>query len=206
MADLDYARVEAALIGTAGADYAQVRHSVIPPGFAPTEWLPAINRFLKRYPFETNVFCMTRFPKPGDGDSQEMVISSIRDVVSMHGLSLHLASDRQIADNLFANVVGHIWASQYGIGLLEDRASPPRGLNSNVLIELGSMLVMGRRCAILRDLTAPYPPSDLSGQIYKSVSFDDLKQTTDAVHRWLSEDLGLSRCPACPHPVELGAS
>jgi hypothetical protein len=162
-----------------------------------------LQRHLERFPIEKSVFCMTRFPKPGDPNSpdpQQTVIDTIRLAAAKHGLTLHLASDRQIVDDLFGNVVAHMWACQYGIGLLENRGPKADGLNDNVLIELGSMLIMGRRCAILKDRNAPSPPSDLSAQIYKSVDFDDPQQVADATHVWLAEDLALGRCDQCPAP------
>ena len=70
-----------------------------------------------------------------------------------------------------------MWACRYCIGLLEDRAQ--RGLNYNAAIEIGSMLITGRRCAILKDRTAPDLPVNLSGQIYKSVDFDDEKSVRE---------------------------
>lgn len=80
--------------------------------------------------------------------------------------------------------------------MLEDRAT--RGLNDNVLIELGSMMVTGRRCAILKDRTATGAPSDLTAQLYKRVDFDDLDGVAGAAHSWLSDGLGLPKCAGCP--------
>lgn len=124
------------------------------------------------------------------------VVDALRDVVAGHGLTLHLASDRQVDDELFGNVGAHMWACRYGIGLVEDRAG--RGLNYNAAIELGSMLVTGRRCAILKDPTAPNLPVNLSGQIYKTVDFDDEKAVRNEAHLWIADDLDLGRCEACP--------
>jgi hypothetical protein len=92
-----------------------------------------------------------------------------------------------------------MWGSLYGIGILEDRMG--LGLNYNVVTELGSMLILGRRCAILRDRTAPDIPSDLGAEIYKPVDLDDAHGVRNEAHRWLSEDLGLARCTRCPAPI-----
>jgi hypothetical protein len=200
----NYDQIEAELKGTPGAEYAHEKHPVLPPTFAPPRWQPGIARLLSQFPFETNVFCMTRFPKassPELPDPVGGVVELLRSVVASHGLHLHLASDRQTDDELFGNVGAHMWACQFGIGLLEVRGPKSNELNDNVLIELGSMLITGRRCAILKDRDAPSPPSDLSGQIYKSVDLDNLETVSDAVHRWLAEDLVLGRCPDCPAPI-----
>ena len=51
-----------ALVGDPGAEFDNVPHSMLDPAFAPIRWQPGIARLLDRYPFESNVFCMTRFP------------------------------------------------------------------------------------------------------------------------------------------------
>lgn len=204
--NFDYKQIEAELAGTPGAEYAQEKHAVIPPSFAPPKWQQGITRLLERFPFETNVFLMTRFPKLRETEMPDPVagaIDALRNVVAQHGLHLHLASDRQAEDEIFGNVVAHIWACQFGIGLLEDRGESQAGLNDNVLIELGSMLVTGRRCAILKDRAAPHPPSDLSSHIYKTVDFDYLGTIADAAHRWLADDLMLGNCASCPSPLTI---
>jgi hypothetical protein len=198
--DVDHVAVAAALVGSPGAEFAHVRHSVLDPAFAPPRWSAGIKRLLERYPFDTNVFCMTRYPEDDADvvvpDPVRGVVEVLRKVLDGHGLTLHLASDRQIDDELLGNVGAFMWACRYGIGLLENRTN--RGLNYNAAIELGSMLITGRRCAILKDRTAPNLPVNLSGQIYKPVDFDDLAAVREQAHLWVADDLDLGRCAACP--------
>lgn len=160
MGEVDFGQLSAELADAPGADFASALHTTIAPAFAPARWQAGIGRLLASFTFEQNVFCMTRFPDAEDRlpDPIPAVITTLRDVVRSHGLVLHVASDRQAEDDLLGNVGAYMWASQYGIGLLEDRLGSGTDLNDNVLIELGSMLVTGRRCAILRDRTAPRPP------------------------------------------------
>jgi hypothetical protein len=198
--DIDHVAVAAALVGSPRAEFAHVHHSVLDPAFAPPRWSAGIKRLLEQYPFDTNVFCMTRHP---ENDAEVVETDPVRDVVEVlrkvldgHGLMLHLASDRQIDDDVFGNVGAHMWACRYRIGLLENRTN--RGLNYNAAIVLGSMLVTGRRCAILKDTTAPNLPVNLSGQIYKAVDFKDLTAVREQAHLWIAEDLDLGRCDACP--------
>jgi hypothetical protein len=185
---------------TPGAEFVSALHTTISPALAPARWQAGIARLLERYPFETNVFCMTRFSRPGTPlpDPVPAVIERLREVMDAHGMKLHVASDRQAEDDLFGNVGAHMWACQYGLGLLENRLGGAAGLNDNVLIELGSMMVTGRRCAMLKDRTALGLPSDLTAQLYKSVDFDDLDAMSAAAHRWVADDLGLPRCASCP--------
>lgn len=203
---IDWERIDVELAGTPGAEYASARHTTIAPALAPARWQAGIARLLARFPFETNVMLMTRFPRAGAElpDPIPQVIRGLREVMKTHGLVLHVASDRQADDDLLGNVGAYMWACQFGIGLLEDRGGQG-SLNDNVLIELGSMLMAGRRCAILRDRTALRPPTDLSGQIYKPVDFDDTEGVAFAAHMWIAEDLGLGRCPSCPPLAESDA-
>lgn len=186
---IDPHRLDAELAGTPGADFAHALHPLIPPSFAPPRWQPGIARLLERFPFDENVFCMTRFPAD-DVDPVRDVVATVREVLAGLGLKLHLASDRQADDELFGNVGAFMWASRYGIGLLEDRVDS--GLNYNVVIELGSMIMTGRRCTILKDCTAPELPTDLAGHIYKPVDFTDLGTVAQLTAGWVAEDLALA--------------
>jgi hypothetical protein len=136
---------------------------------------------------------MTRFPK----DEREMelpdpvrgVIDTARNALGEFGLMLHLASDRNADDELFGNIAAHMWACRYGIGLFETRFGDQ--LNDNVQIEIGAMLITGRRCALLKDRDTPSLPTDFVGQIYKSVDFEDIAAVDGIVRRWVGDDLGL---------------
>jgi hypothetical protein len=183
------------LEGLPGAEFGHELHTIIPPSLAPIRWAAGIERLLKEYPFDTNVFCMTRFPKDED-DVVGPVVEAAREALDSHGLTLHLASDRVIDEDLLANVAAHMWACQYGVALFEDRTDA--GLNLNLLIEVGAMVTSGRRCALLKDTTAPAMPTDLVGQIYKPVDFDDVSGISAVLHEWAADDLGLGRRHSCP--------
>jgi hypothetical protein len=189
--EIDAARLEPQLAVTPGAEFGHARHTVIPPSFAPTKWGTGIGRLLDRFPFETNVLCMTRFPDLDEhpDDPIQGVIDTARSALADHGLVLHLASDRIVDEDLLGNVAAYMWACQFGVGLFEDRVE--KGLNYNLVIETGAMIVAGRRCALLKDRTAPTMPTDLIGHIYKPVDFDDLDGVNREIHLWATEDLGL---------------
>ncbi len=155
---------------------------------------------LDDFDFETNVFCMTRFPVDEEDteylDPVRKIIKGARIALKSHGLTLHLASDRQLDQDLFANIAAHMWACRFGIALFEDRLK--RGLNYNLTIEVGSMLMTGRACALLKDTTVEAMPTDFVGQIYKPVDFAQTNDVVTEVHRWAVNDLGLPKCPDCP--------
>lgn len=197
LGEVDYARVQVGVTQAAGAEFAHANHPVLHHSFAPPRWQQGIARMLDQFPFDTNVFFMTRFPTE-NGDPLQAVINVLRRVLGDHGLDLHLASDRQLDDDLLGNIGAHMWACRYGIGLLEARDSAQPRLNYNVLIELGGMLLTGRRCAILKDRSVLAPPTDLAGQIFKPVDLDDLESVGGVVHSWIRDDLALGECENCP--------
>lgn len=193
--EIDPAFLAAELAGVPGAELGHTRHVVIRPTQAPAKWTQAISRLLSEFPFERNVFLMTRFPVHSSPDPVSKAVPAVKAALANHGLTLHMASDRQLDDDVLGNVAAHMWACQYGVGLLEDVVG--RGLNQNVLIELGAMVMTGRRCAFLRDKTSPDLPSDFVGHIYKNVDLDDPRTLSTAVHQWASVDLGLGKCRSC---------
>jgi hypothetical protein len=171
-----------------GAAFGEVRHTTIPPFLGPDGMSAGINSVLATSPFENNVMLITRFPKNED-DHFGGLIDAIRVGVAKHGLVLHVASDANARDTLWENVVTYMWACKYAIVLVD---ASDGYLNSNVMIEVGGMLMTGRRCAILRDVSVPAMPSDLVGHIYKPVELSDHKATLNVIDAWIKNDLGLS--------------
>jgi hypothetical protein len=179
--------------GTSGLPlFGATGHPVIPPSLAPPDLVGPLRAFFERHPFETNVFGMTRFPDVDEEPEPDPVapaLEAARAVCQDHGLTFHLASDRQIVDDLWPNVAAHMWACKYAIAFFEDRRD--RGINYNLSIEVGSTIVLGRRVAILKDRTIERLPTDLTGRIYKAVDFDEPDKVRDALAAWIKDDLAL---------------
>lgn len=195
---VDAPDLRALLARAPGAELGKERQSTLPPTFAPSPWSEAITRLLAAFPFEANVFCMTRFPEEHAPDDAALAraIDRARSALGDHGLTLHMASDRAIDDQLLGNVGAYMWACQYGVAFFERRGKE-EVLNDNLLIEVGAMVMTGRRCALLRDVTAPDMPTDLIGQVYKRVDIDKSESVARAMHAWAANDLGLGRCRNC---------
>lgn len=180
-----------------GSDLGQRRHSLIPPLLAPAGTEIGLKRLLATGSFDTNVMLITRFPSNANDPSNDL-IGRLRLATAAHGLTLRVASDGSAEDTLWANVVTYMWGCKYAIVLVDTADGV---LNSNVLIEVGGMLMTGRRCAILKDLSVPAMPTDLVGHIYKTVDLKDHPGTERAVHDWIRDDLGLSACVECATPA-----
>jgi hypothetical protein len=167
----------------------QTATALVPFTLAPPALVQPLRGFLADHPFDTNVFGMTRFPdaKAGTKDPVGRALAVARQVCQEHGLELHLASDRAITDDVWSNVMAHMWGSRYGIGFFEDRVE--RGLNYNLVTEVGAMIMTGRRVALLKDGSIEKMPTDFVGMIYKSVDLEDESTVRDRVKDWLREDL-----------------
>ena len=196
LGQIDPLAVEGEMSSHPGAEFAHGRQMVLPPQLALPKWLPPITRLLERHAFEGNVFCMTRYSEePTDVVNRAAVIA--RGVLAKHGLVLHLANDRTVDPELFGNVAAYMWACRYGVAFLEDRVG--RGLNENVVIEIGAMLFAGRSSALLKDVSLKRDlPTDLVGQIYKKVDLGSDDGVSRELHRWAARDLGLGACGECP--------
>ena len=185
--DLHALVAEAAALG--GSDLGHTVHPVVPVSLAPAGIVGPVLQFLEDHPFDTNVFAMTRFPAEPDPDRLDEAIAAARSACADHGLTLLLASDQEIVDDLWANVLAHMWASRYGMAFFEDRQKT--GINKNMSIEVGAMLMTGRRCALLKDRTVKKMPTDLVGKIYRSVDLDDPASISKEVHSWVTNGLAI---------------
>lgn len=167
----------------------RTEHALVPVHQAPPALVQPLREFLAAHPFDTNVFGMTRFPdaKAGPSDPISRALKVTEGVCAEFGLEFHLASDRAISDDLWTNVTAHMWASRYGVAFFEDRVE--RGLNHNLLIEVGAMIMTGRRCALLKDGSIAKMPTDFVGLIYKSVDLSAEDTVAEAVRGWLENDL-----------------
>lgn len=197
VSDMDLAALMAENAQSPMSQLGHLAHPVIPASLAPPDLLLPIRDFFDAFPFETNVFGMTRFPgdlPSGDLDPVGPALERARAVCKMHGLTFHLASDRKIVDDLWANVMAHIWASRYGVAVFEERSG---GLNYNLNIEVGSSLALGRRLAILKDEPVEKLPTDLVGRIYHEVDLGNVAAVDNELHRWIRDDLSLGPCPVC---------
>lgn len=183
-----------------GADLGHFRHALIPSSLAPPQLVRAVADFTKSSAPARHVFGMTRFPdddEERDGPDPIAAALKVTDAaLEPHGLRFLLASQRALVDDLWGNVAAHMWASNYGVAFFENRRG--RGMNYNLVIEVGAMLMTGRRCLLLKDSSIQRMPTDLVGFIYKSVDLDDLATVAQAVHEWAREDLALGQCKGCP--------
>jgi hypothetical protein len=172
------------------AELAGSVHHTIGAEFAPLPLSGPIGSFLQNHPFDRNVFGISRYPKKdNDTDPLAPALESARAILKDYSLDFHLAADRNVSDEIWSNVAAWMWACRYGIAFIENRDR--QGLNRNVLIEVGAMLMTGRRCVLLKDRTVDDMPTDLVGHIYKPIDLDDAATVEFALREWCEDDLQL---------------
>lgn len=197
ISDMDLPALAADATNVAAPRLGNATQAELPPGLAPPELIGPLRRFVGEFAFEANVFGMTRFPRSGSAappDPVKPALEAARAACAAHGMTFHLASDRAIVDDLWGNVLTHMWGCKYGLAFFEDKVGV--GLNYNLTIEVGSMLTLGRRVALLKDGSVNMP-TDLVGKIYKSIDLANPSTAEAAIHLWLNVDLGLGRCSSC---------
>ena len=169
--------------------FAGAPHHLLPAELAPVRYQHGVAGFLGEHLFDRNIFLMSRFPAEKDSFDLDAAIKVCQGICTGHQMALHQASDAAFDDDLLANVGSYIWACRYGVALVEDREE--EGVNLNMVLEVGAMLVTGRRCLLLKDTSVEKMPTDLVGQIYKPVDLEDPETVTAAVEDWLTADLRL---------------
>ncbi|MEJ1230874.1 MAG: hypothetical protein WDM88_10165 [Galbitalea sp.] len=189
MSGLDFVALIAEGASSNAPVLGETQTALVPYTLAPPALVQPLRGFLADHPFDANVFGMTRFPdaKAGTADPVGRALAMAREACTEHGLEFHLASDRAIVDDVWANVMAHMWGSRYGMGFFEDRVE--RGLNYNLVTEVGAMLMTGRRVALLKDGSIEKMPTDFVGMIYKSVDLSDEATVRARVTDWLKDDL-----------------
>ena len=78
------------------------------------------------------------------------------------------------------------------MAFFEDRRG--RGMNNNITIEVGGMLMAGRRCGVLKASSIERMPTDLFVQIYASVHLEQPSTLEAALHAWIRDHLSLGSC------------
>ena len=139
-----------------------------------------IEKQLKKFPYEKNVFLMMRFRKANDGIS-DAIIEILKDA----GL-IGVRADQpvwSITKNVF-NPIAVLYCCKYGIAVL-DEAEENQIYSPNVIYELGMMHCLERECLILKKDSLPPIPFDLLKNLYKVFGGKVAIRTN--VRLWLQE-------------------
>lgn len=82
-----------------------------------------------------------------------------------------------------------MWACNYGVAVSED--IDERDFNSNIALEYGFMMALGKRVLLLKEQRMPRVPTDITGKLWKPFSIFDVHTTiTQQIDAW-AKDIGL---------------
>jgi hypothetical protein len=131
--------------------------------FALQGWSEQIKRFLRKNPFDKNIFIMVSYRA-----KLEPLISSVKaELVRLH-LNPILARDYSLTNDLY-NPIACLLCCSYGVAIF-DRAETAQTHNPNVVYELGMMQLLKRPCVILKHTKLKRMPTDLLSMLYEDYS------------------------------------
>ena len=155
------------------------------------QWSRHLERFIPEFcrdnpDFEKNVFLMIRFKSDV---RYKTIENTIKEQMKSYGLKVLKADDKAYTDDLWENVCLYMLGCNYGIAVFED--IDERDFNPNIVLELGFMLALNKRCLILKEKTLPKMPADIVGKLYKEFDFFNIESSiSDQIKRW-ANDIGL---------------
>jgi hypothetical protein len=126
-------------------------------------WSEQIKKFLRKNPFDKNVFIMVSYRA-----KLEPLIDSVKKELVRLSLNPVLAKDRSLTNDLY-NPVACLLCCSYGVAIF-DRAETTQMHNPNVVYELGMMQLLKRRCVILKHAKLKRMPTDLLSMLYEDYS------------------------------------
>jgi hypothetical protein len=141
-------------------------------------WRSAIGTFVEEHPYDRSVFLMVRYRS-----RNEQLIRSIKASVGKHDLSLIVARDHRLTDNL-DNAVACLLCCSRGIAVF-DEPDPEQVFSPNVAYELGIMHTLGRDCLILKHSAIKALHTDILSKLY--CEYGDPGEAVQHLSNWLEE-------------------
>jgi hypothetical protein len=131
--------------------------------FALQGWSEQIKRFLRKNPFDKNVFIMVSYRA-----KLEPLIGRVKTELARLHLNPILARDYSLTNDLY-NPIACLLCCSYGVAIF-DRAETTQMHNPNVVYELGMMQLLKRPCVILKHTKLKRMPTDLLTMLYEDYS------------------------------------
>jgi hypothetical protein len=126
-------------------------------------WSESIKKFLKRHPFDKNVFIMVAYRS-----ELATVVHRVETELRKLDLNPILAKDHNLTDDLY-NPIACLMCCAYGVAIF-GRAEAAQMHNPNVVYELGMMQLLKRPCVILKHTKLRRMPTDLLSRLYEDYS------------------------------------
>ena len=150
----------------------------------------ATEQVLEESPYERNVFIMMPFRQERD-ERYEEIERVLKSELKKEGFRGWLATDKNLAAQLWDNVVAFMISCKYGIAVftrLEKEKTIEEEFNPNVSLELGFCLSRGRNVLILKDVRLGNLQTDLVGHLYEEFDLNQVrKEIRPKVRKWVRE-------------------
>ncbi len=126
-------------------------------------WADPIKQFLKKHPFDKNVFIMVSYRR-----ELAPIVERVEAELRRLDLNPVLAKDHNLTDDLY-NPIACLLCCSYGVAIF-GRAEAKQMHNPNVVYELGMMQLLKRPCVILKHAKLKRMPTDLLNRLYEDYS------------------------------------
>ncbi len=138
----------------------------------------AIQRKIKEFPYEKNVFLMMRFRKDNRRLS-DFIIKTLSEA-GFRGVRAD-QTEWNLTDDVY-NPIAVLYCCKFGIALF-DKIEDNQAYNPNVIYELGIMHTLGRECLILLSDSLPPVPFDLIKNLH--ARYKGELAVKNNIHVWL---------------------
>ncbi len=160
----------------------------LPDDFIPNAllgWKSKIKEFLKKYPFDQNIFIMIRYANQS-AKLLDQIATKIK-TIDIDGRKLYpvVAKDHKITDDL-NNPIACLLCCRYGIAVFDSVSANPE-FNPNVAYELGIMHFLKRQCLILKESSIETMPADILHKLYEP--FSSVSEAGEKAAGWLTETI-----------------
>jgi hypothetical protein len=150
----------------------------------PPEIHQSLQKFFKDYPIiNRNAFIMMQF---GQTKAHNLILKSIKDVLSKYGINALRADDKEFHEDLFPNVLTYLYGCKFGIAIFERLEDDE--FNPNVSLEVGYLRALKKPICLLKDKTLKTLQTDLVGKLYRSFDPQEPEKTIPTeLEKWLRD-------------------
>lgn len=150
----------------------------------PADIKESSERFYKDYPEGSRTaFLIMQFTET---EVHDKIISTIKNLLKEHNITVLRADDKEYNDDLFANIKTYMHCCEFGISIFE-RVTEDE-FNPNVSLEVGYMMGLNKPICLLKDKTLKSLQTDLAGKLYKPINLFKIEETIKLhLNKWLTD-------------------
>jgi len=150
----------------------------------PVEIQESLHRFKEEYPDPNKVaFIMMRF---GKTTSHDKMVDAVKRTLKTNHITGLRADDKEYHEDTLWNIRTYLHGCGFGIAIFDRIES--EDYNSNVGLEVGYNLALGKKVCLLKDQTMKTLQSDLMGRLYQPFDTSDASNSIPKVlEKWLKD-------------------